>query len=89
MMEIVFNKITLWWPPLSSDIQCGKVSYNVTRAPSHGTLKRNNDTFYTITQLNYNTTYNITVLPISDTAGEGDPASITVKSMHVIKYLAI
>ena len=84
MVETIFNGITLSWPSLSSDIQCGEVSYNVTRAPSHGTLKRHNDTFYTITQLNYNTTYNITVRPISDRAGEGDPASITVKSMHVI-----
>ena len=56
MMEIVFNKITLWWPPLSSDIQCGEVSYNVTRIPSHGTLTMISDIFYITTELNYNIT---------------------------------
>ena len=83
MIKTVFNTITLSWPPLSSDIQCGEVSYNVTRIPSHGTLTMISDIFYTITELNYNTTYNITVLATSDIAGDGDPANITVKTISL------
>ena len=81
--ETIFNTITLWWPPVSGDIQCGQVSYLVTRTPAHGTLTRTSDTFYTITGLNYNTTYNIIVLATSDITGDGDTANITVKTISL------
>ena len=64
-------------------MQCGEVSYNVTRIPSHGTLTMISDTLYTITELNYNTTYNITVLATSDIASDGDPTNITVKTISL------
>ena len=83
MIETVFNTITLWWPPLSSDIQCGQVSYLVTITPAHGTLRGINDTFYKITGLNYNTTYNITVLATSDIAGDSDPANIIIETISL------
>ena len=82
-IETVFNTITLWWPPLSSDIQCGEVSYLVTITPAHGTLTMISDTFYEVTELNYSTTYNIIVLATSDAAGDGDTANITVKTISL------
>ena len=84
MIETVFNTITLWWPPpVSGDIQCGQVSYLVTITPAHGTLRRINDTFYKITGLNYNTTYDITVLATSDIAGDSNPANIIVETISL------
>ena len=78
MNKTVFNTISLWWAPVSSDIQCGNT---VNRTPTHGTLTRINDTFYNITGLDYNTTYNIIVFATNDIVGEGYPANITVNTI--------
>ena len=83
MNKTVFNTISLWWAPVSSDIQCGEISYTVNRTPTHGILTRINDTFYNITGLNYNTTYNIIVFATSDIVDEGYPANITVKTISL------
>ena len=83
MIETVFNTITLWWSPVSNDLQCGEVSYLVTITPAHGTLTRISDTSYKITELNYNTTYDITVLATSDIAGNGYPANIIVETISL------
>ena len=74
MIETVFNAITLWWSPM----QCGVVSYVVSRTPAHGVLTRINDTVYSITGLDYNTTYNIIVLATSDGASDEYAANVTV-----------
>ena len=83
MNTTIFNAISLWWPPVSSDVQCGEISYVVNRTPAHGTLTSINDTFYRITGLNYNTTYNIIVFATTDIVGNGYPANITVKTISV------
>ena len=83
MIETVFNTITLWWPPVSGVMQCGQVSYLVTITPAHGIVRGINDTFYEITGLSYNTTYNITVLATSNIAGDGDPANIIVETISL------
>ena len=78
-----FNTISLWWPPISSDVQCGEISYVVNRTPVHGTLTSINDTFYRITGLDYNTTYNIIVFATTDIAGDGYPTNITVTTISL------
>ena len=83
MNKTTFNTVSLWWPPVSSDTQCGEISYVVNRTPAHGTLTRINDTFYRITGLDYNTTYNIIVFPTTDIVGNSYPANITVTTMSL------
>ena len=92
MTETVFNAITLWWSPINNLQQCGVVSYVVSRTPAHGVLTRINDTVYSITGLDYNTTYNIIVFATSNITGDGYVANVTVtvttisiQSMYVIE----
>ena len=82
MIETVFNAITLWWSPINN-IQCGIVSYVVSRTPAHGVLTRINATAYSITGLDYNTTYNIVVFATSDLGGDGYPANVTVRTISL------
>ena len=91
MTETVFNAITLWWSPIN-DLQCGVVSYVVSRTPAHGVLTRINDTVYSITGLDYNITYNIIVFATSNIVGIEYAANITVtvktislQSMYVLE----
>ena len=58
---------------------CGPVTYNITVMPSHGTMMMINDTVYNIIGLYYNTKYTITVYA-TNSAGDGEPATITVKT---------
>ena len=58
---------------------CGPVTYNITIMPSHGTMMMINDTIYNIIGLYYNTKYTITVYAANN-AGDGEPATITVKT---------
>ena len=83
MNKTISNTISLWWPPVSSGTQCGEISYVVNRTPAHGTLTSINDTFYRITGLDYNTTYNIIVFITTDIVGDGYPANITVTTMSL------
>ena len=78
MTEAVFNAITLWWSPINELQQCGAVSYVISRTPAHGVLTRTNDTVYSITGLDYNTTYNIIVFATSDIVGDEYAANVTV-----------
>ena len=48
--------------------------------PSHGMIMMINDTVYNITGLYYNTNYTITVYATNDTHGDGEPATVTVKT---------
>ena len=58
---------------------CGPVTYNITVMPSHGMIMMINDTVYNITGLYYNTNYTITVYA-SNRHGDGEPATVTVKT---------
>ena len=65
-----------------------------SRTPAHGVLTRINDTAYSITGLDYNTTYNIIVFATSDITGGEYVANITVstvslQSMYLNKYTDI
>ena len=75
-----YNEILVSWSPVSSDGECGPVSYNVTVMPSHGMIMRVNDTAYNITGLHNNTDYTITVYA-TNTGGNGTPAIVTVRTL--------
>ena len=77
--ESTLDEILLSWSPVGSDTVCGPVTYNITVMPSHGMIMMINDTLYNITGLHYNTNYTITVLA-SNNAGDGEPATVTVKT---------
>ena len=51
--------------------------------PSHGMMMMINDTVYNITGLNNNTDYTITVYA-SNNAGDGEPATVTVKTKALL-----
>ena len=57
----------------------GPVTYNITVMPSHGMIMMINDTVYNITGLYYNTNYIITVYATNN-HGDGEPATVTVKT---------
>ena len=71
--------ILLSWSPVGSDTVCGPVTYNITVMPSHGMIMMINDTVYNITGLYYDTFYTITVYA-SNNVGNGEPATVTVKT---------
>ena len=71
------NEILVLWSPVGSDGVCGPVTYNVTVMPSHGMMMMINDTVYSITGLNYNTNYIITVYA-TNRISEGELATVTV-----------
>ena len=84
------NGILVSWSPVGSDTVCGPVTYNITVIPSHGMMMMINDTAYNITGLYYNTNYTITVYATNN-AGDGEPATVTVKTppgsyVHSTKY---
>ena len=76
-------EILLSWSPVGSDTVCGPVTYNITVMPSHGMIMMINDTVYNITGLNNNTFYTITVFA-SNMHGNGEPATVTVKTKQGI-----
>ena len=86
--ESTLDEILLSWSPVGSDTVCGPVTYNITVMPSHGMIMMINDTVYNITGLYYNTNYTITVLA-SNNAGDGVPATVTVKTPPGILYAQI
>ena len=74
------NEILVSWSPVGSDTVCGPVTYNITVMPSHGMMMMINDTTYNITGLYYNTNYTITVYATNKHGGDGEPATISVKT---------
>ena len=74
----IYNHILVSWSPVGSNRVCGPVTYNITVMPSHGMMMMINDTVYNITGLHYNTNYIITVYA-TNSHGDGEPATITVK----------
>ena len=81
-----YNEILVLWSPVSCDIVCGLVTYNITVIPSHGMMMMINDTAYNITGLNYNTNYTITVYA-SNKCGHGEPATVTVGTSGIYDTL--
>ena len=73
------NEILVSWLPVGSDTVCGPLTYNITVMPSRGMIMMINDTVYNITGLYYNTNYIITVYATNN-AGDGEPATVTVKT---------
>ena len=74
-----FNEILVSWSPVGSDTVCGPVTYNITVMPSHGMMMMINNTAYNITGLYYTTDYTITVYATNN-VGDGEPATVTVKT---------
>ena len=56
---------------------CGPVTYNINVMPSRGIIMMINDTVYSITGLNYNTNYTITVYATNNHSS-GEPTTISV-----------
>ena len=77
--ESTLDEILLSWSPVGSYTVCRPVTYNITVMPSHGMIMMINDTLYNITGLYYNTNYTITVYG-SNRHGDGEPATVTVKT---------
>ena len=80
--------ILVSWSPVSSDGVCGPVSYRVAVKPSHGMVKRVNDTAYNITGLNYNTDYTITVYATNGfDKVESAPVTVRIPAGTYVKYI--
>ena len=75
--------ITISWAPVSSDLVCGPVSYNVTISPSDGMMTmRITDTSYNFTGLTSDNNYTVTV------AGR-NRAGIGESSVHVVSTVSL
>ena len=67
---------------------CGPVTYNINVMPSHGIIMMINDTVYSITGLNYNTNYTITVYATNNhSSGEPTTISVAIKPFPPSTYV--
>ena len=78
--DICVSTFTISWDPVTSDLVCGPVSYNVTISPSDGVrIMRITNTIYSVAITSVASNFNVTVVGVNR-VGRGEPRVINTET---------
>jgi len=84
--NVCITDFTLSWDPVTSDLVCGPVSYDVTISSSDGVMMmRITDTSYNFTGLIPDNSYAVTVAGRND-AGVGESIVTSIRTLRNSKF---